>query len=340
MKLSLHKILLPVSVFLFMGITSLEARSFRVNQLPNGGLVGCGGCHVNPAGGGARNALGLFINASFLIGSGNVNWVPDLATADSDGDGFSNGHELEDPFGMWTTGSDNPGNSAFVTNPGSSSDVPTGDAAKFSLHMNISEMSPQTGQLFEIRVVDASTNTVVASEELASIVDPAFDYIFLHALETGVSYHVDMWSDHNGNGSYDAPPTDHSWRVELNSIANNITQNFQHTTDFTDIGSTVSIESEFLYPQDFVLYENYPNPFNPETRIRFEVASTGYTSLDIYDIRGEHIAQLVSGDIAAGAHQVQWSAHDFAGNDMPAGIYIYTLRSGSQSQSKRMMLMK
>ncbi len=155
-----------------------------------------------------------------------------------------------------------------------------GDAAKFSLHMNITEMSPHTGQYFEIRVVDAATNTVIVREEIASIMDPAFEYVFMHALEAGASYHVDMWTDHNGNGSYDAPPTDHSWRVELIGIADNTSQNFHHSTDFTDIGGPVSIDSEHLNPQDFVLYENYPNPFNPETRINFNLASTGHTSLD------------------------------------------------------------
>ena len=340
MNILLHKLMLPVSLVLLFGTTSLEARSFRVNQLPNGSSVGCGGCHVSPSGGGARNAFGSLVQSSFLTGGGDVNWVANLATVDSDGDGFTNGHELEDPFGLWSTDSANPGNSAFVTNPGSSSDVPSGEAAKFSLHMNITGMSPHTGQYFEISVVDVATDSVVANEDIASIVDPDFEYVFMHALDAGASYNIDMWADLNTNGSYDAPPTDHSWRIELNNVSDNTAQNFQHNTDFTDLGGTVSIDSETFQPQDFVLYENYPNPFNPETSIRFELASAGHVNLDIFNIRGEQVAQLISSELNAGAHQVQWSAKDLAGNDLPTGIYIYTLRSGAQSQSKRMMLLK
>jgi len=339
MNISLQKLMVPVALVLLFGTTSLEARSFRVNQLPNGSSVGCGGCHVSPSGGGARNAFGSEVESSFLDG-GNVNWVTNLALVDSDGDGFTNGHELEDPFGLWSSGDDNPGNSAFVTNPGSNSDVPSGEAAKFSLHMNITGMSPHTGQYFEISVVDVATDSVVANEEIASIVDPDFEYVFMHALDAGASYNIDMWADLNTNGSYDAPPTDHSWRIELNNVSDNTAQNFQHNTDFTDLGGTVSIDSETFQPQDFVLYENYPNPFNPETSIRFELASAGHVNLDIFNIRGEQVAQLISSELNAGAHQVQWSAKDLAGNDLPTGIYIYTLRRGAQSQSKRMMLLK
>jgi len=322
-----------------MGISSLEARPHRVNQIPNGSTAGCFNCHLNPAGGGARNSFGSLVESSFLVG-GDVNWVADLASADSDGDGFSNGHELEDPFGMWSTGTANPGNSAFVTNPGVNTDVPTGEAAKFSLLMTIGGMAPHSGQLFMLQIIDIATSTLVVSEELASIVSSDFDYMFMHVLEAGASYNIDMWADHNGNGSYDAPPTDHAWRVELNNVTDNISQDFQHSTNFTDIGGPVSIDSEIPLPQIFTLYDNYPNPFNPQTAIRFELATAGHVNLDIFNIRGELVAQLIAGEMAAGSHSAKWSATNNVGKDLPAGIYIYTLRSGGQAQSKRMMLLK
>ncbi len=339
MKKLKRNTMVTVSMFLLLGISSLEARSHRVNQIPNGNSIGCANCHLNPNGGGTRNSFGSLVESSFLVG-GNVNWVSDLASVDSDGDGFSNGHELEDPFGMWSTGNSNPGNSAFVTNPGVATDVPTGDAAKFSLHMNITQMSPHSGQYFEIRLVDVSSNTIIASEEIASISDPAFQYVFMHTMEAGGSYNVDMWTDHNGNGSYDSPPTDHSWRVQLSDVTDNISHNFHHSTNFDDIGGAVSVDSELFQPQDFVLYDAYPNPFNPETTIRYEVANAGHVNLNIFNIRGEQVAHLISGEVAAGSHLLHWSARDLAGNELPAGIYIYTLSNGRQSQSKRMMLLK
>jgi hypothetical protein len=101
--------------------TAAYARPFRVAQVPNGNVNGCATCHVSSAGGGPRNVFGQVVEASFLStpgSSGNVLWGSALAGLDSDADGRSNGSELLDPQGSWTTGSSNPGNPTQVTNPG------------------------------------------------------------------------------------------------------------------------------------------------------------------------------------------------------------------------------
>ncbi len=102
--------------------THSHARSARVNQIPNGNQFSCGNCHVNPSGGGSRNAFGQAIESGFLNGSGGgatVDWGPSLAVLDSDGDGVSNGLELGDPNGDGT-----PDAGATVTNPGDPTSVP------------------------------------------------------------------------------------------------------------------------------------------------------------------------------------------------------------------------
>jgi hypothetical protein len=96
-----------------------------VQQIPNGSENGCANCHNNPGGGGPRNAFGIDVLNQFLDNSGNVEWGPALANLDSDGDGFSNGEELQDPNGTWRTGQPAPGDPALVTNPGNASDFPT-----------------------------------------------------------------------------------------------------------------------------------------------------------------------------------------------------------------------
>lgn len=83
------------ALFLFLDV-SVEARSFRVSQIPNGNVNQCANCHLNPGGGGLRNTFGQAVEAGLI--SGDVDWGATLAALDSDGDGFTNGQELQDPL--------------------------------------------------------------------------------------------------------------------------------------------------------------------------------------------------------------------------------------------------
>lgn len=100
----------------------VQSRSYRVNQLPNGNVFGCANCHISAGGGGALNDFGGQVSSGYLS-SGNVVWNNTLATMDSDGDGFSNGFELGDPDGNWTSDASNPGSPNNVTNPGDPSSL-------------------------------------------------------------------------------------------------------------------------------------------------------------------------------------------------------------------------
>jgi hypothetical protein len=114
---------LVVSLAIGLSFTAVaSARPARINQIPNGTLRSCANCHVNQTGGGARNAFGSVIETSYLSPPGSagvVQWQPSLAALDSDGDGRSNGLELQDPNGTWMVGQPAPGNPALVTLPGS-----------------------------------------------------------------------------------------------------------------------------------------------------------------------------------------------------------------------------
>lgn len=98
-------------------------RSFRVNQIPNGNVNGCLNCHTSSAGGGKLNPFGTMVKNGYLIND-NVNWNADLANKDADGDGYTNGEELQDALGTWKSGNSSPGNPSFVSNPGNSISVP------------------------------------------------------------------------------------------------------------------------------------------------------------------------------------------------------------------------
>lgn len=103
--------------------TNLYSRDFRVNQLPNGSKFRCSNCHVSSGGGGALNKFGQIVGSKYLSG-GNVVWNAELASLDSDNDGYSNGAELGDPKGEWKIGSANP-NVPEITNPGNAASIPS-----------------------------------------------------------------------------------------------------------------------------------------------------------------------------------------------------------------------
>ena len=100
-------------------------------------------------------------------------------------------------------------------------------------------------------------------------------------------------------------------------------------------GSIVSVESEMTVPEKFVLYQSYPNPFNPVTTISFELPYTGDVSLKVFNILGQEVETLVNEFKNSGKYSIQFNAGGFA-----SGIYFYQLRSGDFVEVKKMILMK
>jgi len=89
-----------------------------------------------------------------------------------------------------------------------------------------------------------------------------------------------------------------------------------------------------------LLFENYPNPFNPETTIRFSVAKDNYVSLEIYNIKGQLVCSLVDRFYKEGTHNALWNGKDNHGNIVSSGVYFYRLNVGEYSAVKKMLLMK
>jgi hypothetical protein len=88
-------------------------------------------------------------------------------------------------------------------------------------------------------------------------------------------------------------------------------------------------------PLAFELGNAYPNPFNPGTTLGFRLAETGLANLSVFDLAGRTVATLVDGLTGAGEHEVRFDA---AG--LPSGVYFYTLVSGGQRETRRMVLLK
>jgi flagellar hook assembly protein FlgD len=99
--------------------------------------------------------------------------------------------------------------------------------------------------------------------------------------------------------------------------------------------SVVGISENKLNPIEFKLYNNYPNPFNPSTTLRYSIPEASLTTLKIYDELGKEVATLVNENKSAGTYEVEFSAKDLA-----SGIYYYTLQAGSFSKTNKMILIK
>lgn len=104
--------------------------------------------------------------------------------------------------------------------------------------------------------------------------------------------------------------------------------------------TTVGIDNESPLLTNFRLNRNYPNPFNPETRISFELFQDGIATVNIYDIQGHLVKTLVDKSLTAGEHQFTWRGIDNANREVPSGIYLYRLTQGNQSAQQKMLLVK
>jgi plastocyanin len=85
----------------------------------------------------------------------------------------------------------------------------------------------------------------------------------------------------------------------------------------------------------FPLSQNYPNPFNPVTHVRFDLAHDGAVTLDVFNLLGQQVAELVNAPLTAGSHDVSFDA-----SALPAGVYIYRLAADGQTVQRKMMLLK
>jgi hypothetical protein len=95
-----------------------------------------------------------------------------------------------------------------------------------------------------------------------------------------------------------------------------------------------------LVPVAFRVDQNFPNPFNPQTTIRFALPAAARTTVSIFDIAGRHVRTLVDGDLEAQVHQVTWTGDDAGGKPVAAGIYFYEVKGGGHRAVGRMALVK
>jgi hypothetical protein len=120
---------------------------------------------------------------------------------------------------------------------------------------------------------------------------------------------------------------DHSYGAKFNCI-------------YTASHACPDTEETTVEPVGFKLYQNHPNPFNRETKIRFMLERPAFVTLDIYNLLGRKVRTLISQHLDEGDTAVSWEGKDDSGKDACSGIYFYRIKVGNSSQTNRLLLLK
>ena len=106
-----------------------------------------------------------------------------------------------------------------------------------------------------------------------------------------------------------------------------------HTTN----GGVSFVEEEAIgeIPTEYSLTQNFPNPFNPTTKIKYQIPELSFVTLKVYDVLGNEIETLVNKEKPTGTYEITWYAEN-----LPSGIYFYQLKAGTYIETKKMILLK
>jgi len=122
------------------------------------------------------------------------------------------------------------------------------------------------------------------------------------------------------------------WKAQASDEHNRINTWLESGKDPNAVGVR---EVKGAAPSEYKLNQNYPNPFNPTTKIDYSVPKSGYISLKVYDLLGQEVATIFSGNQKAGNYVAT-----FDGSDLASGVYLYKLESDKVSITKKFVLMK
>ena len=111
-----------------------------------------------------------------------------------------------------------------------------------------------------------------------------------------------------------------------------------HTGSFDDTnisGNATFVSNRNNLPSVYSLEQNFPNPFNPSTKITFSLPENSFVSLRVSNLIGLEVKSLISGMMPAGIHEVVFDA-----SELYSGVYFYTLKAGNFVQTRKMILIK
>jgi len=152
------------------------------------------------------------------------------------------------------------------------------------------------------------------------------------------------------NGSFTLNPYSGSYTLTVTGTHYSETIEYTPTTfvvPYTDtdpwviwVNQSSSDDDHVSVPTVTKLKSNYPNPFNPSTKIAFDIAHAGNVSIDVYNIKGQRVKTLVNGYYEIGNHSIIWNGDDSTGRSVGSGIYFYRMTTNGYNSVQKMLLMK
>ena len=190
---------------------------------------------------------------------------------------------------------------------------------------------------------------------LTSFSDSVISNLYVYELETGQLSYIDSIQ-----GEY---PTTQTWAKDNSKVAigsqlslwesYTSIQIYDFTNDTIIVlsdsaeplfwlgGQELGIKSNLgLTPSNYLLSQNFPNPFNPITTIRYELPEDSFVNVTIYDMLGNVVNNLINANQLSGYESIQWDATNNQGKTVSAGVYLYKIQAGDFIDTKKMILLK
>jgi len=143
--------------------------------------------------------------------------------------------------------------------------------------------------------------------------------------------YLSHWTDpSNISGTWIVQASDGKITIEAENGPFNLTVN----------ENVLSIEDDNLIPEAYTLHQNFPNPFNPVTTIQYDLPERSDVLLTIYDILGRQVRTLVRGVEEPGYRSIVWDGSDDFGGPVSTGVYLYQIKAGDFTQTRKMLLLR
>ncbi|MEJ2193372.1 MAG: T9SS type A sorting domain-containing protein [Ignavibacteriaceae bacterium] len=183
-----------------------------------------------------------------------------------------------------------------------------------------------------------TTNSTISGNVTLNGNPPNFN-LEMYAFVSDTGY-VRTYTDANGNYTMQVSDQLFNYNIGPGQLPNDyngyyiIAHPGQTNVNFNFTPTDVE-EDQSVIPHDFSLLQNFPNPFNPITTIKYEMPISGLVTMKVYDVLGNEVATLVNEEKPVGSYTVEFNASNY-----PSGIYFYSLTAGSFTATKKLILMK